>query len=733
MANEKNKEEKKCSFCGKTSKEVALMFNGETGSICNECADQIYNLNQSIFLEKTHFPPIEDFRIDDDQIKKPYEIKEFLDQYVIGQDKAKQRLAVAVYNHYKRINQKITDDVEIEKSNILMVGQTGSGKTLLAKSIAKMLDVPFAIADATVLTEAGYVGEDVETVITRLLQSCDYDVQKAQHGIVFIDECFPGDTEVLTSKGFVPFSELTENEIILQWNDDATITPVKSERIVKHDFDGNLCNIISGKNNILHTSTPNHNRVLISKGKYNDKQLVIKKEACKSLSGHYVIPVNGIYNGPGLNMLDDEIRLHVAFAADGCIKNRKYGYISVSKQRKKDRLDEILQNLNIAYTYTFNNNMHNYYIGDVSNRSFVNDGKKTLINNNFINMSIDQKRIFMNELRYWGGYIKYGDNKKYNSIYFTDSKLEECKFVQMLSHLSGFICSINERYKAGYDKSYACVIREKPYITQQHVTIKETKYTGTVYCVTVPSHMIIIRQNGIITVTGNCDKIARKGGDNPSITRDVSGEGVQQGLLKLLEGSIVQVPPKGGRKHPDAKMIAVDTKDILFICGGAFEGIDKAIARRLNTSSLGFNTKNNKKERDNNNMLRYVNSKDLRQFGLIPELIGRIPIVTYLDPLTEDDLKRILTEPKNAIIKQFRKMFELDGIKLIIDDDVYDYIVKCAVRNKLGARGLRAIVETLMNDDMFNLPGKGIDELHITLEYAKEKLQEYEDTYEENE
>ena len=244
--------------------------------------------------------------------------------------------------------------------------------------------------------------------------------------------------------------------------------------------------------------------------------------------------------------------------------------------------------------------------------------------------------------------------------------------------------------------------------------------------------MIIIRQNGIITVTGNCDKIARKGGDNPSITRDVSGEGVQQGLLKLLEGSIVQVPPKGGRKHPDAKMIAVDTKDILFICGGAFEGIDKAIARRLNTSSLGFNTKNNKKERDNNNMLRYVNSKDLRQFGLIPELIGRIPIVTYLDPLTEDDLKRILTEPKNAIIKQFRKMFELDGIKLIIDDDVYDYIVKCAVRNKLGARGLRAIVETLMNDDMFNLPGKGIDELHITLDYAKEKLQEYEDTYEEN-
>lgn len=412
----KNSEEKKCSFCGKTAKEVALMFNGETGSICNECADQIYNLNLSIIAQKTKYPPAEEYTIDDDKIKKPYEIKEFFDQYVIGQDKAKQRLAVAVYNHYKRINQKTTDDIEIEKSNILMVGQTGCGKTLLAKSVAKMLDVPFAIADATVLTEAGYVGEDVETVITRLLQASDYDVKKAEHGVVLLDEV---------------------------------------------------------------------------------------------------------------------------------------------------------------------------------------------------------------------------------------------------------------------------------------------------------------------------DKIARKGGDNPSITRDVSGEGVQQGLLKLLEGSIVQVPPKGGRKHPDAKMVAVDTKDILFICAGAFEGIDKIISRRLNTNSLGFNVKSEeKKERDSKNMLHYVNTKDLRQFGLIPELIGRIPVVTYLDPLTEDDLKRILTEPKNAIIKQFKKLFELDDIELIIDDEVYDYIVKLANKNKLGARGLRSIVETLMNDAMFNMPGKESGKLHIDIEYAKEKLKEYEDTYE---
>lgn len=397
----------KCSFCGRSEKEVEILLTGATGFICNDCVERAHEMIEEILKKNKTVNSELGFTKED--LPRPQEIKRFLDQYVIGQDAAKRYLSVAVFNHYKRLLQNADskkDDVEIEKSNIIMVGHTGTGKTLLAKTIARMLNVPFTIVDATVLTEAGYVGEDIESILTRLLQVADYNVEAAERGIVFIDEI---------------------------------------------------------------------------------------------------------------------------------------------------------------------------------------------------------------------------------------------------------------------------------------------------------------------------DKIARKG-DNPSITRDVSGEGVQQGLLKLLEGSVVNVPPQGGRKHPDQKMIAVNTKNILYICGGAFDGIEKKIALRLNTQVVGYGADKKRQEIDRNNMLQYISPQDLKSFGLIPEIIGRLPLLTYLDPLDKDALRRILIEPKNSIIKQYVRLFEMDDVTLTFDDDVLDYIVEKAIEFKLGARGLRSIAETIMMDAMFDMPSSDEKTLHITRKYAEEKL-----------
>ncbi|MDD4429977.1 MAG: ATP-dependent Clp protease ATP-binding subunit ClpX [Bacteroidales bacterium] len=394
----------KCSFCGRSRNEVELLISGISGHICEECAERAHDMSKEIISSSKN----QSFKLEAKDLPKPKEIKTFLDQYVIGQEEAKKFLSVSVYNHYKRLMQtKKDDEVEIEKSNIIMVGATGTGKTLLAKTIAKKLKVPFTIVDATVLTEAGYVGEDIESLLTRLLQVADYDVAAAEKGIVFIDEI---------------------------------------------------------------------------------------------------------------------------------------------------------------------------------------------------------------------------------------------------------------------------------------------------------------------------DKIARKG-DNPSITRDVSGEGVQQGLLKLLEGSVVNVPPQGGRKHPEQKMIAVNTQHILFICGGAFDGIEKKIAARLNTQVVGFGASKQNTRIDRENLLQYIAPQDLKAFGMIPEIIGRLPVLTYLEALDRKALRAILTEPKNSIIKQYLKLFEMDGVTLSFDTDVFEYIVDKAIEFKLGARGLRSIAETIMMDVMYETPSKQKKNIRIDLKYAQSKIE----------
>ncbi len=699
----------KCSFCERTETNVRHLIKGNGAYICDSCVDEcIEVLSPHKVHSATNIPSPQEEK----EKKEPFPVKlnltpeaivKHLDDYVIGQSEAKRLMAVAMYNHYKRIGKKL--DIEIQKSNVMMIGPSGVGKTLIAQNLAKLFDVPFAVCDATTLTEAGYVGSDVEEMLGRLIVNAGGDVKKAEQGIIYVDECFPPETEIMTERGFVKFEDLRKTDLVGQYTESGEIEFVAPERRVKRKCETGLYRIKSGFG--IHISTPNHNRVLI----LPDGRLV-KKQATTSLQTNARIPVHGKYNGPGIPLNDHEIRLLVAFMADGCIKNKVYGYIDIKKQRKIDRIDCLLENMEIKDFISKSPSSSkrlgyvSYYFGRYFESFLKKDSEgwlqKRFDKNWICQMSLRQRHVFLEEIKHWNGYIV----PRSNSYQFFSSEKEEAEFVMAMAVTSGYSSHIHPRKKEGYRDNFAVSVTNKPFKTQQKISYEHLPYSGDVYCVTVPSGMILIRQNGFIQVSGNCDKISASDGNG----RDVRGSGVQQSLLKMMEGSIVKVNPQGGKITPMSPTQDIDTTNILFIFSGAFSSLTDRV--NLHKRSLGL--AGNKPS-----LKSLVTPKDLVKFGMIPEFVGRIPIIAQLDPLNVDALLRILTEPKNAITKQYKALFSLDGCDIEYDPGFLKAVADKALKEGTGARGLRSILEQSLSDLMFSCPSKRLKKVTVTKDHIK--------------
>lgn len=689
----------RCGFCGLLFKEAHRLVRGINADsyICQNCVDDclgIFDETQILRAVETKTK-----KKAKDARPTPREIKDHLDKYIIGQDKAKKILSVAVYNHYKRIGKK--SQSEILKSNILLIGPSGSGKTLAVETLAKLLDVPFAQGDATTMTSAGYVGEDVDSVLVRLVQNAEGDIKRAQHGIVYIDECFPASTEILTETGFVHFADLKPGVKVAQFGLDNKIDFVFPERIINRPYEGPMIEIKSEYGQ--HISTPNHERVVFSNG-IGFSKLAVND----SLDETFKVPVAGELDGPGVRLTDNQLRLTVALMVNGFVRNKSYLYLNATKEEKKEKIKQLLLIEGIKYSRRdYYLGFTRFFLGDSFTKHLDRDEKGTcqisLPKSWIPELSLAQRKVVIEEVRFW-------TNQSAKAVLAYSSKNKSVvDVVAVIASTSGYSSRVHTHSRSGYADTFTASIGGEPILPQTGLKTSKSNYDGNVYCVTVPSRMIMIREGSTIQISGNCDKIASR----DSKGKDVNGEGVQQALLKMIEGSLVSINPSG-KKSASSPTEMIDTTNILFICGGAFSALtDVSHAKRplgLTSSSAGSEPE-----------IKQIRSKDLVKFGMIPEFIGRLPLIAQLAPLRPEDLVRVLTEPKNALTKQFTELFSLDGVKLTFDPEFLLKVAERAHEEGTGARGLRSILEPTLLDLMFRMPEDAKTEITITLDYLEEK------------
>lgn len=662
-----------CFFCNKQAQDAKHMISvSSVVNICDECVDQLTEVLASVRTP--------DVLENVSGSLNPRHIKELLDRVVIGQEEAKKVLAVEVYNHYKRIN---NTDKNIQKSNILMIGDSGTGKTLLVQTLSKILDLPMVIADMSLITAAGYVGQDIESVLQQLVIAADGDIQKAEQGIVLLDECYPGYVEVYTEDGFVRFDELTEDHKVLQYDNFGNLSFVIPDRYIKRHFTGNLVRAYNDQ--FEHISTPRHNRVFINQQGKLIKQTAEDRTNCSN----YMVPTSGNYISHFSEFVNTNIiKLWAAIIVlEKNIKNNCL-LVKLTENSKKQKLLNILISLNVCIEYN-----DDEWAISLKDLSMILPNFDVLSRQDIFRLNTFQREIFIEELIYWS--VMYPDqtiNKHTKEIVLRDS--HHIEVIQECCHLTNLLVDITGRK----DREYRLTIEHKYYKTHSGIEYEDISHDGDVYCVEVSSGMILIRCNDTIQISGNCDKIAKRNLTS-STEKDPGGEGVQQGLLKILEGH--RVPLKLDGMKLSQKESVIDTTNILFICAGAFFGLDKILEKNSSEAQqgIGFSAVVEKPDIS----VKDITEQDIIEYGFIPEFIGRLPVIVRLNKLTKDDYRRILIEPSNSVIKQYQNLLELDGFNLEFTSEYLDSIVEQVYNTSRGARALRTEIEKTMRNVIFEL------------------------------